>query len=425
MSDSPPIPRPRRILHADADAFFVAVARMVDPEGAGKAKLLIVGGAPGSRGVVCSASYEARAFGVRSAMPMSQAIRLCPKAMCVPVPHGVCGKKSREIGAVLARYAPVVQPASIDEWYLDMSGTEALYGEASLAEVAHRIRAAVLSETGLSVSLGGATNKLVAKLAVERAKPKPGSGANGVCVVAPGGELDFMRTVALADIPMIGPRFRDRLLTRGLHTIDDVLRNDRQTLSRMLGERAGEWLYDRARGLDDGEVHARERRKSVSHEDTFNRDVNNDAELELELVRLVTKVASDLRAKGLSARTINVKIKDSDFRIRRASRSLETSVVTDRVILATARELLAKLRQSRRTPARLLGVGLSGLDADDVATQMSLFEEMRAPDAVETARDRALADAVDTLRAKFGAQAVVPGRLAEATPERPTRASRR
>ena len=410
--------RPRRILLVDADAFFVAVARMVDPKGAGRATLLIVGGAPGSRGVVCSASYEARAYGVRSARPISQAVRLCPDALCVPVPRGACSRKSREIGAVLSRFAPVVQPASIDEWYLDLSGTEALYGNAPLETVAHRIRDAVRQDTGLSVSLGGATNKLVAKLAVERAKPKPDSGATGVFVVAPGEEEAFMRTVSLADIPMIGPRFREQLFARGLRTVHDVLANDVRVLERILGERAGRWLHERARGVDAGVVHAREERKSVSHEDTFDRDIADDETLEVELVRLVTRVASDLRARGLSARTITVKLKDADFRIRRASRTLESAVVSDRVILATARELLVKLRLARPTPARLLGVGLSGLAEGELVTQMSLFEDARAPEATETARDRALAGAVDALRAKFGADAVIPGRLTERTGER-------
>lgn len=163
----------RRILLADADAFFVAVARLVDPEGAGKAKLLIVGGAPGSRGVVCSASYEARRHGVRSAMPISRALRLCPRAVCVPVPRGACGRKSREIAAVLKRFAPIVQGASIDEWYLDLTGTEGVYRGRTLEEVALAMRAAVLDETGLTVSFGGGTSRLVAKLAVELAKSKP------------------------------------------------------------------------------------------------------------------------------------------------------------------------------------------------------------------------------------------------------------
>src|SRR5947207_6566785 len=161
----------RRILLADADAFFVGVARMVDPDGAGKTPLLIVGGSRESRGVVCSASYETRKFGVRSAMPIARALRLCPDAMCVPVPRKACEQKSREIRRVLERFAPVVEGASIDEWYMHLSGTEAVYHHQPLARTAHQIRAAAHAETGLSISIGAGTNKLVAKLAVERAKP--------------------------------------------------------------------------------------------------------------------------------------------------------------------------------------------------------------------------------------------------------------
>src|SRR6476661_9096507 len=206
------MPAPRRILLVDADAFFVAVARLVDPEGAGKAPLLIVGSAAGSRGVVCSASYETRKFGVRSAMPISRALRLCPDAVCVPVPRGACSRKHREIRAVLERFAPIVQAASIDEWYLDLGGTEALYEHAPLDTIAHRIRDAVLAETGLSVSIGGGTSKLVAKLAVERAKPK--TGATGVHIVPPGEEVEFMSEHKLADIPGIGPKSTLRLAER-------------------------------------------------------------------------------------------------------------------------------------------------------------------------------------------------------------------
>lgn len=403
--------RPRRILLVDADAFFVAVARLVDPEGAGKAPLLIVGGAPGSRGVVCSASYEARQFGVRSAMPIARAIRLCPDAMCVPVPRGACGRKSREIAAVLARFAPVVQAASIDEWYLDLSGTEALYGEASLDTVAHRIRDAVIAETGMTVSLGGGTNKLIGKLAVEFAKPKPGTDGNGVFVVPPGGEAAFMSRVQLGDIPGVGPRLRDRLEARGLRSVPDALAYGLPALQRMLGDRAGQWLFDRAQGIGSSEVIARDRAKSVSHEETFSHDVHDDAALETELVRLVTRVASDLRAKGVAARTITVKLKDSDFRSRSARRTLDVPVVVDRVILGVARDLLQRLRRTRRTPARLLGVGLSGLAEGDEESQLSLFDAGKEVVDTETARDRALTSAVDTLRARFGADAIVPGRL--------------
>lgn len=419
VSTPPPLPqpppgpsaRPPRILLADADAFFVAVARQVDPVGAGTARLLIVGGAPGSRGVVCSASYEARQFGVRSAMPIARALRLCPEAMCVPVPRGACSRKSREIHAVLARFAPVVQAASIDEWYLDLSGTEALYGDAPLAEVAHRMRDAVRAETGLSVSLGGGTNKLIAKLAVEFAKPKPGTPGNGVHVVLPGAEATFMHQVTLADIPGVGPRLRDRLAARGVLRVPDALALGLAGLERLLGERAGRWLFDRAQGVGSAVVVAHAPAKSVSHEDTFDHDVDDDALLEQELVRLVTRVASDLRAKGVAARTITVKLKDADFRLRSASRTLDAPVVADRVILGVARELLARLRNARPTAARLLGVGLSGLGVGEAEGQLSLFGESGAQREVETARDRALSAAVDALRARFGADAIVPGAM--------------
>jgi DNA polymerase-4 len=410
----------------DADAFFVAVARQVDPDGAGRARLLIVGGAPGSRGVVCSASYEARQYGVRSAMPIARAVRLCPEALCVPVPRGACSRKSREIAAVLARFAPVVQAASIDEWYLDLSGTEALYAEAPLAEVAHRIRDAVRAATGLSVSLGGGTNKLVAKLAVEFAKPKPGTDGDGVFVVAPGEEAAFMQRVSLADIPGVGPRLRDRLETLGLRRAAEAVAAGLPALERMLGERAGRWLFERAQGMGSTEVVAHERAKSVSHEDTFDHDVADDETLERELLRLVTRVASDLRAKGLAARTITVKLKDADFRSRSASRSLDAPVVADRIILEVAHELLHRLRRARRTPARLLGVGLSGLGDGEEAGQLSLFGDGRDSGTTETARDRALTSAVDALRARFGAGAIVPGAMTPAADGRSTaRATRR
>src|SRR5688500_6348169 len=211
---------PRRILLADADAFFVAVARQVDPEGAGQAKLLIVGGSAQSRGVVCSASYEVRKFGVRSGMPISRAVRLCPAALCVPVPKGACGERSRAIAAVLARWTPVVQASSIDEWYLDLGGTEALYDE-PLAATAHRIRAAVHEATGLSVSIAAGTSKLVAKVAVEVAKP--GAGGDGVHVVAPGTEEAFMTRFALADLPFVGPKLAEKLARNGLRRVPDAL----------------------------------------------------------------------------------------------------------------------------------------------------------------------------------------------------------
>jgi DNA polymerase-4 len=399
---------PRRILLADADAFFVAVARLVDPEGAGREPLLIVGGTRQSRGVVCSASYETRAYGVRSAMPIARALRLCPQAMCVPVPRRACQQKSGEIRQVLERFSPVVEGASIDEWYLDLAGTEALYRHESLAGTAGRIRDAIRRETGLGVSFGGGTSKLIAKLAVERAKPKPGNAATGVHVVPPGEEAGFLRGFALADLPMIGPRFQERLAKLGMRTVPDVLQYDRDALTRWLGAREAAWLYDRVRGIDARDVAPRLETKSISRDETFPEDVADDAALLRELLALVTRAAADLRAEGLTARTVTVRIRDHDFRNRSASRTVEEGVMSDRVILAVARPLLARLRAARPVPARLLSVALTSLAEDEAADQLALFERER--DAiVETDRDRAVARAVDQVRARFGPDGIRPG----------------
>lgn len=402
----------RRILLADADAFFVAVARMVDPDGAGKASLLIVGGTRESRGVVCSASYEARGFGVRSAMPIARALRLCPDAMCVPVPRRACSEKSRQIRSVLERFAPVVEGASIDEWYLDLAGTEALYGNEPLATTAMRIREATVAETGLSISIGGGTSKLVAKLAVERAKPKPDTRATGIHVVPPGGEAGFLATFELAEIPFIGPRFQERLATLGMRRVPDVLQYDLATLSQWLGAREARWLFDRVRGIDDSEIEAHGEAKSISRDETFAADIADDDELARELLALVTRAAADLRADGLTARTVTVRLRDFDFKTRQASRTLDAPVISDRVIWQVARALLSRLRKARRVPARLIGVALSSLAVDATADQLTLFERADSA-ATETDRDRILARTIDQVRSKFGDAGILPARLIE------------
>ena len=404
--------KPRRILLADADAFFDAVARMVDPDGAGTSPLLIVGVTRESRGVVCSASYEARKFGVRSAMPISRALRLCPEAMCVPVPRRVCGEKSREIRAVLERYAPLVEGASIDEWYMDLGGTEGIYHDEPLAETARRIRESVKDETNLSVSIGGGTTKLVAKLAVERAKPKPGTGATGVYVVEPGHEENFLATFDLAEIPLIGPRFQERLARLGMKRVTDVLQYDVPTLAQWLGANEAEWLYDRVRGIDASQVESYVEAKSISRDDTFPADIDDDDELARELLALVTRAAADLRGDAMTARTITVRIRDHDFKTRQASRTLDAPVISDRVILEVARPLLAKLRKARRVPARLLGVGLSSLATDADADQLALFER-QVEKTDETDRDRVLARTIDRVREKFGDKGILPARLVD------------
>ncbi len=398
-------PREPRILLADADAFFVAVARLCDPDGAGKASLLIVGGRPGSRGVVCSASYEARAFGVRSGMSISQALRLCPQAMAVPVPRNACGEKSRAIRDVLARWSPMVVAASVDEFYLDMTGTEALYRDEPLDDTARRMRAAVIHDTGCSISIGGGTSTLIAKIAAGAAKPIPGSGATGVHIVPRGGEEAFMRTQPLAEIPGIGPKAQERLRSLGFVRVPDVLDADPQIVRRYLGDKLAEWITRKARGQGASALHGRETQKGMSREDTFDHDISDDGVLEVELQRLAVRVVADLRKDGMRARTITVKLRTNDFTTRVASKTLDMPVSTERPVFAAARQLLRKLRQTKRLPVRLLGVGLTQLDDGDLAEQLSLM-----PDAAlvvqETPRDRALAAAMDRVRARFGAGAV-------------------
>jgi len=397
----------RRILLADADAFYVAVARLADPEGAGKARLLIVGGSSAQRGVVTSASYEARAYGVHSAMPTARAVRLCPGATVVPVPWEACARKSQEIGAVLRRFTPAVEQASSDEFYLDLSGTERLYHGEPLATTARRIRDAVLAETTLSLSIGGATSKLVAKLAAGVAKPRPGSPSGGVHVVPLGAEAEFMLRFALADLPFVGPKFQERLARFGLRSVRDVVRHERETLVRWLGEREGEWLYHRVRGHDAAPVEPDREAKSVSRDETFPTDVDDDDALAAKLLALADRASADLRDGGLVARTVSVKLRDADFITRQASRTLPDPVRSDRAVYAVARQLLARLRRARRVPARLLGVALSQLGAEGAEGQLSLLE--REAGGIETERDRTISRVIDEVRGKFGPDALGRG----------------
>ena len=392
----------RRILLADADAFYVSVARLVDPQGAGRAKLLIVGGSARSRGVVTSASYEARAFGVHSAMPTARAARLCPQAMFVPVPWQACVEKSRQIREVLEHWSPLVEQASSDEFYLDMSGTERLYRDEPLEGTARRMREDVLARTGLSVSVGGGTSKLVAKLAAGVAKP------GGVHVVTAGGEGEFLRRFQLADIPFVGQRFAERLRRWNLRSVDDALAAGPDRLREWLGEREGLWLWERVRGVDASSVEAGGEPKSISRDETFAADIDEDELLKAELIRLMDRAASELREDELLARTVTVRLRDFDFKDRQASRTLESPVSSDRAMLRVARELLARLRTARHVPARLLGVALSGLVREDGPGQLSLLELPGA--SVESEKDRQVARVVDRLREKLGEEAIALGR---------------
>jgi DNA polymerase-4 len=394
----------------DADAFYVQVARLADPQGAGRADLLLVGGTPQGRGVVTSASYGARRFGVTSGMSMAQAIRLCPDAVVVGVPRRACSARSRAIVAVLDRFTPMVEPASIDEMYLDLSGTERLFGGEPLDATANRIREAVRREANITVSIGGGTNRLVAKLAAGRAKPHRTPDANGVIVVPPGHEGVFLATFALADIPGVGPRFDERLAALGLRTVPDALRHDRATLRRWLGPRAGDWLHDRIRGLASAAIERHAAAKSLSRDETFAEDLDDPADLRRELLRLSDRAAADLRAQEYRARTISVRIRDRDFKDRRASRTLPRAVSADGAVAQIALALLARLRAARPIPARLLSVSLSQLVRADEPDQGGLFAD--EADVPETERDRRLARALDQVHERFGRRSLERGNQA-------------
>ena len=401
---APPAPHsphpPRRILHVDVDAMFVQCARLADPERLGAEDLLIVGGRPEGRGVVASASYGCRAYGVRSAMSTAHALRLCPRAVVVGVPGATVREKSRALRSVLARWAPVVQMASVDEAYLDLTGCELLYGGESPADAARRIQAALRDETELDVSLGGGSNKLVAKLATGLAKPA------GVRVVEPGGELDFVAGFRPGDLPGVGPTFAAELERRGVGTIRALRALERSTLAGWWGEERALWLWERVRGISHVAVEAGRVTKSVSAERTYPRDLHTAVEQERALLALVAEAAQALRAKGLAARTVTVKLRDPEFRDRQRSRTLPEAVRTERAILPVAKALLAGRGAGRAGAARLLGVGLSGLAQPGGAEQGSLAE--LAP-PLESDRDRRIAAATDVLRARFGSTAVVAG----------------
>lgn len=401
----------RRILLVDCDQFFVQCARIADPQGAGRERLLLVGGSADGRGVVTSASYETRAYGVRSGMPTSQALRLCPEARTVPVPRGVCGEKSRAIRTVLETFTPLVEPASIDEAYLDLTGTERLYRHEPLERTAERIRAAVLQQTAIHVSIGGGTNRLVAKLAVSRAKPA------GVHIVEPGGEAAFLAGHAIGDIPGVGPVLTKELLRYGLERVTDALELTEKQVAAMLGERRGRWLYRRLRGQDDTSIETQHTARSISRDETFARDIVDDTELGRRLRILVRRLAADVRADGIRARTITVRIRDADFRTRQASRTVSEGMETEVAIQAVAQPLLARLRQERRVPARLLGIAASNLSQPLAggAAQTALFEEKEG--ALETERDRRLAQAADQVRKKYGRDAIAPGDEIDASAE--------
>ncbi|HYW12585.1 MAG TPA: DNA polymerase IV [Longimicrobium sp.] len=393
-----------QILLADCDSYFVRCAMLADPDGAGRSDLVIVGGRADARGVVTSASYAARTFGVHAGMPMATAVRLCPRAVFVPVPSEMVSRKHHEVRAVLDEFAPLVEAASVDEFFLDMTGTEMLYRNESLEATALRIQQAVMDRTGISISIGGATGRTLAKMAASVNKPY------GVHMVPPGGEAAFMARFELADIPGVGPALAESLRRRGATMVRDIASLDLPTLVSWLGDSRAEWLYRLSRGEDTGRVSTHRPQKSVSHERTFSRDVADPEELETRLMMLAVDTGASLRADNLRGRTVTVRIRYGDFTDKSASRTVPDPIESDRAIYTVARELLRGLLKKRSGGVRLLGVGMSKLVGEDEEDEeLVLFRD--APDGAETERDRKIAQASDRLRGKFGKEAIVPARI--------------
>jgi DNA polymerase-4 len=333
---------------------------------------------------------------------MSQAVRLCPKAMVVPVPGEMVSRKHHEVRAVLDEFSPVVEAASVDEFYLDLTGTEEMYHHEPLEQTARRIQQAVLDRTGISLSIGAATQRTLAKMAAGVNKPF------GICVVAPGGEAAFIAGFDLVDIPGVGPAFAEALRRRGATRVRDLLSLDEDTLVAWVGEGRGRWLFNLSRGrAGDGGITPRAPQKSISHERTFAHDIRDEDEIESKLAYLVGETGASLRADGLKARTVTVKMRYADFTDRSASRTVAEPLESDRAIFGVARALVRQLRGQRRGGIRLLGVGVSKL-GDDFEAEPMLFEP---PQGLESERDRRLSAATDRLRGKFGREAVLPARV--------------
>ena len=380
---------PRTILHVDLDAFFAAVEQRDRPELRGR-PVIVGGGGPNQRGVVSTASYEARRFGVHSAMPLRVAGRLCPDGVFLPVDGAKYQAVSRQVMAILRRYTPLVEPISIDEAFLDVTGSRVLFGDGET--IARRIKADVRDETELTISVGVARTKLVAKIASDLRKP------DGLVVVPPGTEAEFLAPLAIGRLWGVGAKSAAALEEYGVRTIGDLAALPADLLVRRFGKH-GASLNDRARGLDNDPVSGREAAKSVGHEHTFDVDTSDREVIERTLLAMAEGVAGRLRDAGVKAATVTVKIRDSTFRTITRQRTLpEPTDMTEpifRVAIELARPEIRGLR------IRLVGVTASGLGERD---QLSLF-------AADDPRRRRATEAADAVRHRFGERAITRARL--------------
>jgi DNA polymerase-4 len=377
----------RLVCHVDMDAFFVSVEEIFNPSLKGQA--VVVGGQRDQRGVVAAASYAARKFGVHSAMPLRTAARLCPNVMFVEGNPHRYREYSKKVYAVLGRFSPQVEMASIDEAYIDLTGTERLWGPPLKA--AHTLHEAIRTETSLKCSLGLASSRLVAKVSSDQAKP------NGVLYVLPGQEPDFLAPLDVRKIPGVGKRTEASLRGFGIRKVGDLAALDEEFLAAHFG-RWGLALSGKARGLDAGwwfdyAIGEEEDPKSISHEHTFSDDVANRDRLETTLLKLSEMVAKRLREHQLYSRTIQLKLRYEDFSTITRACTLDHATQLDGEIAAAVIRLF-RAAWDHRTPIRLLGVHAGSLEHAE--GQMDLLEESHV------ARVRQAFRSVDHIRARFG-----------------------
>ena len=372
----------RAILHIDMDAFYASVEAQDHPQLRGKP--LIVGGVNG-RGVVAAASYEVRRYGVRSAMPMGEALRLCPHAVCVTPRMGRYQEVSARVFEIFHEFTPLVEGLSLDEAFLDVTASERLLG--SPATMGTAIRARIQAQTGLTASVGVAPNKLLAKIASDLNKP------DGMCQIDAGNLRQILDPLPITRLFGVGAKSLPRVLGAGIRTFGEARQASEAQLFRAFG-RHGASMRDRAAGLDERPVIPDRDEKSISAEDTFARDIRDSRQLHVELLRLTDRTASRLRAQNLTAGTVTVKIRRADFRTYTRQRSLGVMTQDTALIARAADALLAEWRREQPDSAvRLLGVGVSQLDSP---RQSELFG------ASGNEPSGRLDSTVDDIRQRFG-----------------------
>ncbi|HEY6568003.1 MAG TPA: DNA polymerase IV, partial [Actinomycetota bacterium] len=377
------------ILHVDMDAFYASVESQKDPSLKGKP--VIVGGL-GGRGVVSSASYEARAFGVRSAMPTVRARRLCPDGIFVPPDFTAYQAHSNRFREVLLSFTPLVEPLSLDEAFLDVSGATRLFGEP--AEIARRIRVTVAREVGVTCSAGVAPTKFVAKIASDLCKP------DGMQVVADGEVSAFLEPLPVGRLWGVGEKTGATLGRLGVRTIGDLGRTPEPILARLLGDQNAQHLFQLAHGVDERDVVAYEAPRSVSNEETFEHDLDDDHQILRELLALSGRVASRLRADGYRTRTVTMKVRLATFTTLTRSKTLPDATDVGADLYRTVSELYRALPGERRR-IRLLGVAATGL-VQAGSEQLALLRGERWSDVER---------AVDRIENRFGKGAAQPASL--------------